>query len=876
MTFGRADVNAKLGLAKIAYGRNIHYINWTNNMDQFLALLPFLSFKGHNLKHTAAEGLAEALGMFPRERMTEKEYFECERHCILVATGEPVAERMLVPLPRVHNGKFIHGQIRILLANFLDVARMFVPGNSLDKSTPIMDYGNGQITVLLSNNFKEAKNVHYSKGIESVKTTTSIPINFSNSHQGDRYSASSMNIGQPSIQGFQNVRRESASKLPLVAPQVTSEMHAPSTGCFVPMDSFAELMSLLSDDNNDYQQDQPRKKSKTSVPTSEEEDSLAYLFQLDQPVSLDEILGQGQSLFSKTQVGGESSQVLRDIVPQSVTRGSASTIQLTSNSSERMNISISPGIVACTSSGSSNGLAHELGGNMGVVNPMFSSELNCLNSSLSLPQNNPKFWPAGSNALFPPQTAASFGDSTFLNTIENSNIQFESSSFPMLQYGSASAESSSSDFGNSLTQFQYPNSSVNPYDCASVGPIGSSIVGDRAGGSTLDGNSFSQFQPPSFPVHRYGSLTAGVACASASTDAIVVTSASAANGSANLYGSRQQFTKRNQFEMRGIDPLGVPSAMVPNPSASPVPIMPQCNQTQLLPRQPFLPDFQDFMPAWEDYISVVDYAGDRPLLTQKGCHAYNEESASTVPQVMPAANETNGFSPSSSFLPKNDYEDIIAFLTDDNENSQQEQARKKSKTLATTSGDEDSLSYLFQLDQPVSLEEILGQGKTLPSEPHLGGSSSSHYVAPQTVITNTRSTIQLNPNSSERIDISVSTGIIVPNASNSTFSLPQNNPKFWPAGSNAFYAPETGTSFADSIFPKTTRYSFTQFESPSFPVQPYGCAGASASGLVGNYETQLQSPSLVHPYAGPSVGSGVAANNLDGNSLTQFQSPRPR
>ncbi|XP_027915737.1 mediator of RNA polymerase II transcription subunit 25-like [Vigna unguiculata] len=216
-------------------GRSIHYINWTNNMDQFLALLPFLSFKGHNLNHTAAEGLAEALGMFPRERMTEKEYFECERHCVLVPTGEPVAERMLVPLPRVHDGKFIHGQIRILLANFLDVAKMFVPlrislsvitptlhplfvsifneGNSLDKSTPIMDYGNGHITVLLSNNFKEAKNVHYSKGIESMKTTTSIPINFSNTHQGDQYSANSMNIGQPSIQGFQNVRRVSIKLL---------------------------------------------------------------------------------------------------------------------------------------------------------------------------------------------------------------------------------------------------------------------------------------------------------------------------------------------------------------------------------------------------------------------------------------------------------------------------------------------------------------------------------------------------------------------------------------------------------------------------------------------------------------------------------------
>lgn len=228
---------------------------------------------------------------------------------------------------------------------------------------------------------------------------------------------------------------------------------------------------------------------------------------------------------------------------------------------------------------------------MGLVNPMFSSELNCLNSSLSLPQNNPNFWPAGSNAVFPPQTAASFGDSTFFNTIENSNIQFESSSFPMLQFGSAG--SVISDFGNSLTQFQYPNTSVYPYDCAS------SIVGDGAG----DGNSFSQFQPPSFPVHRYGSLTAGVGCASASTDAIVVASASAsasaANSSASPYGSRQPFTKRNHFEMRGIDPLGVPSAMVPNPLASPVPIMPQYNQTQLLPREPFLPDFEDFMPAWE-------------------------------------------------------------------------------------------------------------------------------------------------------------------------------------------------------------------------------------------------------------------------------------
>jgi len=45
-------------------GRNVHFINWTSNVDQFLALLPYLSFRGHNSNsHTAAEGLAEALGV---------------------------------------------------------------------------------------------------------------------------------------------------------------------------------------------------------------------------------------------------------------------------------------------------------------------------------------------------------------------------------------------------------------------------------------------------------------------------------------------------------------------------------------------------------------------------------------------------------------------------------------------------------------------------------------------------------------------------------------------------------------------------------------------------------------------------------------------
>ncbi|KAK7348648.1 hypothetical protein VNO80_23242 [Phaseolus coccineus] len=283
---------------------------------------------------------------------------------------------------------------------------------------------------------------------------------------------------------------------------------------------------------------------------------------------------------------------------------------------------------------------------------------------------------------------------------------------------------------------------------------------------------------------------------------------------------------------------------------------------------------------------------------KQSIQGFQNESASTVPQVTPPANEMNGVS-LSSLLPRTEYEEMMAFLSEENDNCEQDEARKKSKTSVTTLEEEDSLAYLFQLDQPFSVEEILEQEETLASKAQVGGSSSSHVprdVAEQSVMTNT--------GSSQRMNISISPEMIVSNActstfgessssgllqqlganmgavnsifssdncSNSSLSLPENNPKFWPAGSSALYPPQAATSFADSIFPKTTGNSFTQFESPSFPVHPYDCAtGASATGVVGN---QFLSPSLVNPYAGPGAGSGTGANNLDGNSLTPFQSP---
>ncbi|KAH1265094.1 Mediator of RNA polymerase II transcription subunit 25 [Glycine max] len=164
------NFNSTLGLDYV------QCFNWTKDVDQFLGFLAYLPFNGDNLnQHTIVKGLAEALVMFPKD-----DYFKCERHCILVATGEPVTRSMLVSLPVVKEGKFISGQFITLDATFLRVAKMFGPlgvslsvvtpnchplfisifnlGNYLKEDTPITNYGNGQITVLLSRNFKEA---HY-------------------------------------------------------------------------------------------------------------------------------------------------------------------------------------------------------------------------------------------------------------------------------------------------------------------------------------------------------------------------------------------------------------------------------------------------------------------------------------------------------------------------------------------------------------------------------------------------------------------------------------------------------------------------------------------------------------------------------------------
>ncbi|CAJ1939290.1 unnamed protein product [Sphenostylis stenocarpa] len=440
-----------------------------------------------------------------------------------------------------------------------------------------------------------------------------------------------MNIRQQSVEGFQN---ESESTVPQAIPQATTnEMNGLSPPSFMPMNEYEEIMALLTDDNDNYQQDQALKHSKTFLTTSEEEDSLQLPFQLDHSFTLEEILGQGKTLSSQTQVGGSSSHELRDFVAQSVTTDTTSTIQLNSNSFERMDITISPGVVVSIASisifgeNSSNGPVQQLGNN--VFNPIFSSQ-NCSNSILSMPENTPKFWPSGSNALYPPQAGALFGDSTFPNTTANIFTQFVSPSFPMHPFGCASFGTSASGLvGNSVIHFQSPSFPVHPYAGPSVGNgadannldghslnqfqspslPGHPYVGPRAcpskipcvvgtgagGANNLDGNSLTRYQSSSFPVHTYGGIAS--ASVSANTDASVFSGAANANANASPYGSHQQFTRDHRFEMSRINPLAAPSAMGANIWASPAPMMP--NQTQFFRRQPLLTDFKDLVQAWE-------------------------------------------------------------------------------------------------------------------------------------------------------------------------------------------------------------------------------------------------------------------------------------
>ncbi|XP_068501313.1 mediator of RNA polymerase II transcription subunit 25-like isoform X2 [Phaseolus vulgaris] len=164
-------------------GLDLQYIHWTRDVNYFLDILSCLTFNGDNLnRHVMVEGLAEALVMFPRpsDIMTTQEYYNGERHCVLIAARDPFPRRMVVSVPEITKEGIIGTQSHHVNADFYEVAEMFGPlavslsiispmlhpifgvifnmGNdgSVLSTTPISNTGMDQFTVLLSRKFKEA------------------------------------------------------------------------------------------------------------------------------------------------------------------------------------------------------------------------------------------------------------------------------------------------------------------------------------------------------------------------------------------------------------------------------------------------------------------------------------------------------------------------------------------------------------------------------------------------------------------------------------------------------------------------------------------------------------------------------------------------
>ncbi|XP_014506242.2 mediator of RNA polymerase II transcription subunit 25 [Vigna radiata var. radiata] len=196
-----------------------------------------------------------------------------------------------------------------------------------------------------------------------------------------------MTIGEKTREGVQNAGHENANtESPVVPPEATAD------------EMFDDFLKQLWNEDD-------------ILPLGD--DVFDGLLQANDSNPLDDVLLE----VLKEMEEGELREVVADTPSQSVTKDATSTVPFATNSSETGNVE------------------DELGGKMGVVNPIPPSE-NCSNSSFSFPQSNPNAWnqPSGMN-----NTTVGFGNLIFPDTAENSLNQFQSPSFPMLTCGSSSS-----------------------------------------------------------------------------------------------------------------------------------------------------------------------------------------------------------------------------------------------------------------------------------------------------------------------------------------------------------------------------------------------------------------------------------------------------
>ncbi|KAE9604721.1 putative mediator complex, subunit Med25, von Willebrand factor type A [Lupinus albus] len=168
------NANSQLGMSSISlffFSFDLQSINWTRDVDTFLGTLSCLAFNGNDLSQYAmAEGLAEALMMYTRPfngTCTTQDYYDGEKHCILVAAGDPVPLKMSVTVPMIQDGKCQNFE-----ADFLEVTQMFSQGNNITEMehVPLYSYKIDEIFVMLSHNFKEAREAIHEKRVQNSPT----------------------------------------------------------------------------------------------------------------------------------------------------------------------------------------------------------------------------------------------------------------------------------------------------------------------------------------------------------------------------------------------------------------------------------------------------------------------------------------------------------------------------------------------------------------------------------------------------------------------------------------------------------------------------------------------------------------------------------
>ncbi|KAJ1424181.1 Mediator complex, subunit Med25, von Willebrand factor type A [Sesbania bispinosa] len=474
------EEEAYLGLvlynANSEVGFDIQILDWTRDVNRFLETLSFLTFNGNDVnQYVMAEGLADALMMFPRPSktnvMTKQEYFNGERHCILVATGDPVPRRMQVSVPIIQDAPVVSPIFQACNVDFLEVAQMFTQGNDTPlATTPTSHCKIAQFHVLLSKNFQGAHDalqenrimdLPVKRNVESINPTVNAhPRVFSNSRQDQSSPACEVAIRNLTIEAPKDVRLETiGSQIHSLEPQVvlpnaTNQMHGASSNSQYPMNMYDDIMAELIADKDISTSEKPM-----TFTTLEDDYFHSDLLPFN---DINDTLVRDQQISSKKNISMEGlkvdentlEQAVREVT-QHISKTQTSNNDLTSNSSKEVNIL--PQVVpkeptSITGKGCSTGLLQELRSKRGVMNPIHNSG-NSSNFALSVPyyplslgQAGPQTWyhPHGmtmmntstTSGMVKPQgpnefsTGASFDNAIYPCAMGNSLMQIQSNSFP--------------------------------------------------------------------------------------------------------------------------------------------------------------------------------------------------------------------------------------------------------------------------------------------------------------------------------------------------------------------------------------------------------------------------------------------------------------